>query len=130
MITEKELVNILREYHENNMIMSFTSFLNTLKACKDIDRYIVEQSPYDIRSNPCYCIETYKRIDEEEIYNPYSHMTNIWIYFIDEDNIMLKRYYPMRDNYYLITDEMHDFGNIEPIVLNNSERIVWTRGES
>ena len=124
MISEEELVNILREYHENNVIMSFTSFLNTLKTCKDIDKYIVEQSPYDIRVNPCYCIETYKYLDEEKIY---SHMTNIWIYFIDENNILLKRYYSMRNDYFTILDEMHDFGDIEPIILDNSERIEWTR---
>ena len=122
MISEEELVDILREYHENNVIMSFTSFLNTLKACKDIDKYIVEQSPYDIRTNPCYCIETYKR--DEEIY---SHMTNIWIYFIDENNILLKRYYSMRNDYFTILDELHDFGDIEPIILDDSKRIEWTR---
>ena len=126
MISEKELVDILRECHENNIVMSFTSFLNTLKTCKDIDKYLVIETPCDTRFKPCYCIETYKRI---EIYHLYSHMANIWIYFIDEENILLKRYFPMGDDYFLITDEKHDFGNIEPIVLDDLERMVWTRDE-
>lgn len=32
MISEEELVDILREYHENNVIMSFTSFFKYVKS--------------------------------------------------------------------------------------------------
>ena len=89
------LLEILRELHETNTPVNFKSLLNTLKLCDKIQRYKVPMNTsYFCGYNemPCYCIfinEYESGIDIDEVFG------NLWVGFIDDDNVLILQYYDM-----------------------------------
>ena len=129
-MNKMSLLEILRELHETNTPVSFKSLLNTLKLCDEIKRY---KAPMDTRyfcginEMPCYCIyinEYESGIDIDEVFG------NLWVGFIDDDNVLILQYYDMNtaSTKWNINRYGHYKDGYDILIKSQKEFTSWKRG--
>lgn len=129
-MNKMELLEILRELHETNTPVSFKSLLNTLKLCDEIKRY---KAPMDTRyfcgydEMPCYCIYINEYESVSDLGNFFG---NLWVGFIDDDNVLILQYYDMNtaSTKWNINRHGHYKDGYDILIKSQKEFTSWKRG--
>ena len=130
-MTKLSLIEILKELHETNTPVNFKSLLNTLQLCDEIKRYIVFTHIYHFcgyDTMPCYCIQ----INEYETDREWKdRIGNLWVGFIDNDNVYVLQYYDMNSTEPEHNINRHDHykDSYDVLVEIEMESLKWERGE-
>ena len=131
-MTELELIELLREYHDNRMLMSFNSLLNTLMLCDKIYKFIVDDETYYWNNikQPTYLINLYekdKKVDHLGVKHRHN-IANLWIGFEDENNVYIMQYFSFNkeEDEFNIDRNSRELSDIKTIK-RGINIINWTR---
>lgn len=120
-MTELELIELLREYHDNRMIVSFKSLLNTLMLCDKIYKFIVDDETYYWNNvkQPIYLINLYEKVKKVDYLGEEhsSNLANLWIGFKDNNNVYIMQYFSInkKEDEFNIDRNSRESSDIETI---------------
>ena len=128
-MTKLSLIEILKELHETNTPVNFKSLLNTLQLCDEIKQYKIPTHTFHFcgyDTMPCYCIG----INEHEYGT--DRLGNLWIGFIDNNNVYILQYYDMNSTEpeHNINRYGHCKNDYNTLIEIEMEDLKWERGDT
>ncbi len=95
---EIELVAMLSELYEDNTPISFKTLMNTVINCDEISTILIESRFFNVSLEDYG--DDYKAVCCHLMDDDLSYVANLWLFFVDYNNVIIFQYYSFHDRKY------------------------------